>query len=100
MDDEQKQSTRDRDVLPEHDHLDLIGKMRVENEPGHEREAGEQERYHPRLPPDDDGERAADFNSNDDREQSARYANRGHVGGGSRVRAELADSGQQEKRRE
>src|SRR5882672_7348818 len=96
---QQQEAAGDRDILEEHDHLDLISEVRVKDECCEQRIAGEQEGGNAGLPADDNRDRTEDFGGDDDRKPRGRYAECGHVAGRRGVGTDLSESGKQEKYR-
>lgn len=77
---EHQKRAGDGGVLHEHDHLDLIGELGVEQEGRQEGEAGQYKRDNSSFPARDNGERAAHLSEDDQRQQHARNAGRSMMG--------------------
>src|SRR6266550_5345256 len=64
---QQQEAADDRNVLKEHDHLDLVGKVGVEHQRRQQRVPCQEEGANAGLPAEDDGRRAEHFGGDDDR---------------------------------
>ena len=96
---QQQEATGDRDVLEEHDHLDLVGEVAVENQRAQQRVASEQKALTRVCQPRMMAIRAEHFGGDDDRKQNAGHTDRRHIRRCPCIGADLADAGQQEQQR-
>src|SRR6266853_6172120 len=92
-----QEAARDRDVLEEVDHLDLVAEVVVEDESGQQGKTGEKDGDDASLPAANDGERAENLCRDVDWKQGGRNAEGGHVSGGPGVGAYLPHPGEQER---
>src|SRR5437016_14467827 len=86
---QQQKATGDRNVLEEHDHLDLVAEVVVEDEGGQQGKTGEKYGGDAGFPAGDDGEGAEDLSGDDDGKQGGRHAEQGHIGSGPGIGADL-----------
>ena len=93
---QQDEAAGDRDVLQEHDLLDLIAQVAVEQHRTGDRERGQQAGDDAGAVTGNDGQAAEDFQRNDQRQQRAGDADGRHVAGGAGVGGQLAEAGDDE----
>src|SRR5690606_21137977 len=94
---EEEEAARNGDILRKQDHLNLIIRLKMEEQRGNNAETCQQQGDDPRLPADKNGEPAQELDNDHQRQEYARHADRLHVTGRPRISGNFTETGGHEQ---